>query len=388
VLERSCTQALSRLRSSPGEAIGSFNVFVLQAIALGVTERFEEALRLIEEVGSQLRPSGILWSSIGLRIARVAILLNQGNALGAVIATDDLGEEIDLDRLNHPRLFLLRAQAFLLLGRISEAEKAYHLAEGRPGAGSWFAAVSRAVFHGQRLLSEARPSEALDAFWEARPSLDRVDVGSLGSPRWACGTLEAAVRSGRQDAAEQLVAWLDARAGRLPCTWPEALAATGRAGLAAARGDPKADALYQQAMALPASSPLQSARTELAYGSYLRRHHASLRARPLLREAARVAEELGATGMAQRASEELWAAGGRRRPRAGRAQLTGQELRVAEEAITGATAREIAASLYLSPRTVETHLASAYRKLGVASKAELRRRRHELAISPPVNRAG
>jgi len=80
--------------------------------------------------------------------------------------------------------------------------------------------------------------------------------------------------------------------------------------------------------------------------------------------------------LAERARAELIAAGGRRRatvpghPSA----LTPQEERAATLAAAGATVKEIATAMYLSPRTVETHLGRAYRKLGVSSKLELRQR--------------
>ncbi|MGH9068020.1 MAG: helix-turn-helix domain-containing protein, partial [Acidimicrobiales bacterium] len=54
--------------------------------------------------------------------------------------------------------------------------------------------------------------------------------------------------------------------------------------------------------------------------------------------------------------------------------LSPQEARVASLAVTGATAREIAGQLHLSSRTVESHLAHVYVKLGIRSRAELRRR--------------
>jgi DNA-binding NarL/FixJ family response regulator len=106
------------------------------------------------------------------------------------------------------------------------------------------------------------------------------------------------------------------------------------------------------------------------------------RARTVLHEAVRIAETAGATLIAEPAQAELAGAGGRRRGSRPGGSLTAQESRVAGLAVTGATVQEIATAMYLSPRTVETHLARVYRKLGVASKAELRRRKSELSIQP------
>jgi DNA-binding NarL/FixJ family response regulator len=93
-------------------------------------------------------------------------------------------------------------------------------------------------------------------------------------------------------------------------------------------------------------------------------------ARKHLREAAGAFDDLGATAWANTARAELRAAGGRRRTATSN-ELTAQEERVARAAGRGATTQEIAAELYLSPKTVEFHLGRAYRKLGVRSRAEL-----------------
>ncbi|MDW5598607.1 helix-turn-helix transcriptional regulator, partial [Conexibacter stalactiti] len=100
--------------------------------------------------------------------------------------------------------------------------------------------------------------------------------------------------------------------------------------------------------------------------------------------ALRTAEERGAAPLAAQLSAELAAAGGRRRRVREDDGLTPQELRVARLAATGATMREIAAELHISPRTVESHLGHVYLKLGVASKHELRRRAEELGLRDPT----
>jgi DNA-binding CsgD family transcriptional regulator len=85
------------------------------------------------------------------------------------------------------------------------------------------------------------------------------------------------------------------------------------------------------------------------------------------------ADRAGATALAQEAREELVATGARpRRPRlTGRDALTASELRVASRAAQGHTNREIAQLLFVTVKTVETHLANAYRKLGITSRAQL-----------------
>jgi DNA-binding CsgD family transcriptional regulator len=82
-------------------------------------------------------------------------------------------------------------------------------------------------------------------------------------------------------------------------------------------------------------------------------------------------EELGAAAWARQADAELRAAGARRRRPSDGDSLTPQELRVAAAARRGGTTREIAAELFLSPKTVEFHLRQIYSKLGVHSRAQL-----------------
>ena len=85
--------------------------------------------------------------------------------------------------------------------------------------------------------------------------------------------------------------------------------------------------------------------------------------------------DMGAEAFAARAARELSATG--EHPRARSAQptdeLTAQELRIARLVATGATSREVGAQLFLSPRTIEAHLRSIFRKLGITSRRQLRK---------------
>ncbi|MGW3346971.1 helix-turn-helix transcriptional regulator [Nonomuraea rubra] len=125
-----------------------------------------------------------------------------------------------------------------------------------------------------------------------------------------------------------------------------------------------------------AEQPYEQARTHLAYGEWLRRRRRKAEARPHLRHAQEAFERLGARPWADRAAAELRAAGEaaltRRRAAPG-ARLTAQELQVLRLAATGATNRDIAAHLILSPRTVGQHLYKAFPKLGISSRTELAR---------------
>ncbi|GIH98328.1 helix-turn-helix transcriptional regulator [Planobispora takensis] len=124
--------------------------------------------------------------------------------------------------------------------------------------------------------------------------------------------------------------------------------------------------------------PYQHARTRLVYGEWLRRARRRADARTQLRAALEIFDRLGAELWAERARAELRATGdvpaAPRRDGDPLSVLTQQERRIVAMAATGASNRDIAARLFLSPRTVGYHLYKAFPKLGVSSRAELSRR--------------
>ena len=167
---------------------------------------------------------------------------------------------------------------------------------------------------------------------------------------------------------------MDQAAQRLPCRYPKIAAAVGRAQLAELRGDqPGAEAHYQAAMALhgEVDLPVEHAETLLGYGGFLRRSGRPAAARPLLGQAAEIAEAAGARWLAGFARQELKIAGGRLRRRAAPGTLSAQEERVAALAAAGAANADIARQLYLSASTVETHLGRIYAKLGIHTRYQL-----------------
>ncbi|NMO53996.1 AAA family ATPase [Actinoplanes sp. TBRC 11911] len=117
--------------------------------------------------------------------------------------------------------------------------------------------------------------------------------------------------------------------------------------------------------------PFERARLQLAYGSRVRRRRPAL-ARPILRAAVETFDALGARPWAERAQAELRASGEtRRRTTDATDQLTPQELQVARLVAEGLSNREIAGRLFVSPRTISSHLYRIYPKVGVSSRTEL-----------------
>ena len=115
---------------------------------------------------------------------------------------------------------------------------------------------------------------------------------------------------------------------------------------------------------------------ELAYGERLRRARRRTDARIQLRSALTAFERLGALPWAERAAVELRATGEtvRSSDAARTDELTAQELEIARLVAGGATNREAATALFLSPKTIEAHLSRIYRKLRIRSRTELARR--------------
>ncbi|UUY04976.1 AAA family ATPase [Svornostia abyssi] len=126
-------------------------------------------------------------------------------------------------------------------------------------------------------------------------------------------------------------------------------------------------------LAAAAGAPLLRARALLAAGRTRRIAGDRTAAREPLHEAADIAGACGALATADAALEELAAAGGRprRRDEGGAVLLTAAEMRVARLAADGASNREIAQELFVTQKTVEMHLSSAYRKLDIRSRTQL-----------------
>jgi DNA-binding CsgD family transcriptional regulator len=146
---------------------------------------------------------------------------------------------------------------------------------------------------------------------------------------------------------------------------------------------PAAEAEYISAIDHLTHSPavVFLARTRLIYGEWLRRQNRRVDARTQLRAAVEMFSEMGADGFAERANRELEATGEtvRKRQAAPAVELTTQEGYIARLAREGHTNSEIAAQLFISPRTVEWHMGKIFSKLGVSSRRELRNA--ELPIS-------
>jgi DNA-binding CsgD family transcriptional regulator len=222
-------------------------------------------------------------------------------------------------------------------------------------------------------LSLGRPEEAADALGETmRLRADRGDAEVIAPRLILPSYIEALARAGKtEEATAQLAGRLGAarRTGR-----PHAIAQFLRC-----RGVVDGDeGSFREALEWHErwSNRWERARTELCYGELLRRLKRRGEARLVLRAALDGFEKSGAVLWAERARTELRATGerARRRDPSTADELTPQELQVARLVATGLTNRDVAARLFLSPKTIETHLGNVFRKTGVRTRAELAHR--------------
>jgi DNA-binding CsgD family transcriptional regulator len=288
-------------------------------------------------------------------LAMLATVTAHGGDLGAAQEMISEGEAIaeatGAAPLVYPRLHLAA-----LLGRPAE--------ELFAGVGPH---MTLSVQYAKAVLGNGRAD--YEAAFAAAASA--VAIGDLGLSGLALPELvEAAVRCGRTEAAAAALAVLTERDSEGP--W-------GRGILAYARALVHDDEdSYREAVSLLATSGMviHYGRARLVYGEWLRRRGRRRDARAELRQAHELLA--GAEAFAARAAGELRATGENARSRSSTtAALTVQEVHIARLVGAGATSKEVAARLFVSPRTVDAHLRNIFRKLGISSRRDLRGFRQE-----------
>jgi DNA-binding CsgD family transcriptional regulator len=262
----------------------------------------------------------------------------------------------------------------LIAGMRGDAEAAERLAaEAEEVAAAAGANITVAFAQFGRVVAALGAGRHADALAAAQRVFDPTD--SAYHPficSWLIGDLaEAAWHLDRLEEGRERLVQVEAAVGRDPGSWIAIGLRHGRAVLAE---DGKAEGLFQAAMnADLARWPFQRARTELAYGQWLRRQRRIADSRPPLRNARAAFDKLGCEAWGNRARRELRASGeaSRRRIPEARDELTAQELQIAQLAAEGLSNREIGQKLFVSHRTVGTHLYRIYPKLGISSRGEL-----------------
>ena len=222
-------------------------------------------------------------------------------------------------------------------------------------------------------LGLGRPEDAIAPLRYAERLCTDRGLLALAHWQWAAELIEASIRTGRHDDADEILCRLDAYAQRERHPIVLALAARCR-GLSA--DDQHYAEHFTESLQWHARSPrpFEHARTQLCFGERLRRSKRKAAGRAQLTGALETFVRIGAESWADRARSELEATGRKMTPARGRQTdvLTSQELQIAMAVAEQLTNREIAQRLFVSRKTVEYHLSHIYMKLGVASRDGLR----------------
>jgi DNA-binding CsgD family transcriptional regulator len=298
-------------------------------------------------------------------------------------ALADAGESVELARQTGQTGLLAHSLAALAdvesgLGRSEEAQ-----AHGRESLeltrtlGSDAIRVYALNALGLDAVIGGRVEQAIELLDEAQLVTERIRMEEPALVQWQPTHVEALARAGQTERAQESLEVLHRRAELSERTWARAAVERCRGMLAEAGAFA---AHFDRALELHEhdGQPFEKARTHLAYAERLRRARQRAEARPHLHAALEIFDRLGAKPWATRARSELEQTGGPTGPRVQptpemQHELTPSELKIALLVAQGMTNREVAASLFLSPKTVEHHLSHIYRKLDVRSRTQLAR---------------
>ncbi|HST42792.1 MAG TPA: AAA family ATPase [Conexibacter sp.] len=360
-------------------------VVSIAALSMIWMEQYDDAQRLLLRLVETARAKGAV-SALALPLAVLATVHIRraefdvaAELAGEAAALSDAGLE------GWIRALALTAAAFVDAHR-GDAEpcraRSATVLELSAGLGMTSTAATGEQALGMLALGLGETETAIAHLERARAHTERFGSRDPSFLYTSGDLVDAYVRTGRDDDARLIAAELAAGAELTGGAWAAAAAARSRGLL---DGDERIDGHLAVALAAHAriDSPFELARTRLCFGERLRRARRRADARALLESAHASFTAFGTTGWAQRAAAELAATGLQRDGDAaaeptGADELTAREQAVCELVAGGATNREAATALFLSPRTVEHHLRQAYRKLGVRSRTELAVRWREL----------
>lgn len=313
---------------------------------------------------------------LGLAQAASAAALS-GDLDGAMDAITE--EEAIADATGAPPVIYHRLQLAAMRGRRDEASALFGAVMATATATGqvvsnihWASAVlNNGLANYEEALAAARRATADGELFTAGFTLPEL--------------VEAAVRCGEHATAVTALASLTERTEASGTPSGLGIAAYARALVTGAESD------YREAIVHLTDTPMlpYRARAHLLYGEWLRRQGRRQDCRPHLRTAHELFSGAGLEAFGRRAANELRATGETARSRTDHArdQLTMQELHIARLVATGATSKEVAARLFLSPRTIDAHLRNIYRKLGINSRRQLRDR-PDLRSADPTDADG
>jgi ATP/maltotriose-dependent transcriptional regulator MalT len=357
-------------------------VIALAGMTLHWVEEQDAATGLIAPNVQALRDRGAVTPLAFPLVVLASIHMRRGDFLGgrelareaAAVGEEAIGPLLQAITWN-TRAF---AAAYLAEDEacVTNATRARAICE-RLGIYSHRAVAEQAL--GMRALGAGELDAAIEHLERGRESRLRYGIGDPGYMFNESDLTEAYIRVGRLADAERSLAELRAGAAATEGAW--AAAATARyAALLGEDGGLDGYLAAAEAAHARVDFAFEEARTKLIFGERLRRARRRADARPLLTAAEAAFRAQGAVRWADRAAAELRAAGllaaaDPTVPNGGRAGdtdgLTEREREVCALVVGGSSNAQVAAALFISPRTVEHHLHSIYRKVGVRSRAQL-----------------
>jgi DNA-binding CsgD family transcriptional regulator len=323
--------------------------------------RLEEARELFDTLLAEAVAFGDEIAALGVRGRLVDVALRSGDWSEASAQADEayeLAEQIGLEHDGGLTVYW-KALVDAHLGRVDEARSLAELGASLAAAAKQ--ENTRVMNVGVLGFVELSLGNDAAALPHLEPLLEWIDSRGLGLATHPIVpyAVEALVAAGRADEASRLVDRLEGEARTIDSPWGCAIAARSRALL-----DSAPTSLEQP----DERWPFERARTLLVLGRLQRRAKQKAAAKQSLELAGSIFDALPAPLWSERAAEELARIGLRRASPDG---LTESERRVAELAASGLTNREVAAQLFISPKTVEANIARVYRKLGINSRAQL-----------------
>jgi DNA-binding CsgD family transcriptional regulator len=285
---------------------------------------------------------------------------------------------LDFKLTTSPPLAVAWAATFTIealtdLGRLDEAESVAQTAADHEPPGGWIHTTMFLQARGALRVAQQRPAQALDDLAAAAAGWRGIFIDNPAAASWRTAASSAHAALGEHEQAARLAGEQLELARR--AANPAVLGIALRAHAAATGGDQAAETLSEAVGLLERAA----ARYELAValadlGVHLLRAGRRRDAQEPLRRALDLAQRTGAAPLAERARRELLATGARPRRTAvtGPDALTSAERQVADLAADGLSNRQIAQHLFITQATVETHLRHAFRKLGIASRADLK----------------
>ncbi|HZU47232.1 MAG TPA: AAA family ATPase [Mycobacterium sp.] len=351
-----------------------FRASAINALIMTCTGRLDEARTQMRAIRQHCVERGAEGDIVAIAGYSTWADIWQGRFSDAAESANDAVERAEQLGGDHVLVIPLsvRAAVAAYTGRERDARADAHNAMGAQRGGSpRLPGYWPAMALGFLEVSVGRYAEALTTLQPVLSIFNSIPSTEILSAWYIPDAVEAMIALGHFDDAEPLTEALERNGRRLDRAWMLAVGARCRSMWLAARGDVgAAEEVAHQAITehqrLP--MPFERARTQLLLGQLQRRQRRKEPAAETLHEALRAFEAMGTPLWAERARAEL------ARTKVSPARdlgLTPTEQRVAELAASGMTNRDVAATLFISPKTVEHNLSRVYRKLGIRSRAEL-----------------